>query len=123
MATMSSALKPTHVSLPARPPPAAVAGVSSAFSVSALTLSSEWSSPEFDAKAWINQQLDDAVANGKGTAVAADDGATTTHAATSDLVATTNHLSSLLMKLNLLSADLNSTMEMQSQELVQAMPK
>jgi hypothetical protein len=72
----------------------------------------------FDMKSWINSQL------ASRAQQPAESNGTPAAPAHSDLAATTAaHLSSLLMKLQLMASDLNTSMEQQSQELVQAMPK
>lgn len=82
-------------------------------SSSSVTVADEFGAPDFDIKRFINQQLESSMTtptNSSGDS-------------TFDLSASSTHLSSLLMKLQLLAADINSTLETQSQELVQAMPK
>jgi hypothetical protein len=74
----------------------------------------------FDMKGWINAQL----ANREtGTKVSTPMDAALTSHSHSDLSATTAHLSSLLMKLQLLASDVSTSMEDRSAELVGAMPK
>ena len=87
---------------------------------SSSALSASDFGPSFDLRAWINQQLEQGAA---ADANSTDGNAGSGSGGVSELGASTARLSSLLMRLQLLAADVNTTMEAQSQQLVHAMPK
>ena len=108
---------PVAMSLPSLPLPAPTPSAAAA-SASAWEFGAE-----FDMKEWINEQMDSAANNAAATPTSASGAATPTGASAASLSAATAHLSSLLMKLQLQTADVHNQMERQSAELVSAMPK